>query len=166
MVDKTLHRKLKIAQQEPNYNHEWTWVLRKDKQFHLHWWQPSYCSCLKWGDKSWKKIDGIVAVTNGTYPWSSVTQIFCSGHLWHIFCSGHLWHRYSVTITQVSVATVECTCQTLFTQSWFEQWMSRTNTRTWVLNSWTFDHDKGFMVRSLVKHWSSHCWLTQSSCSV
>ena len=37
MIYETLHRKLKIEQHEPHWNPGWTQMLRKDKQFLLHY---------------------------------------------------------------------------------------------------------------------------------
>jgi len=85
IIYKTLKTKLKIEQHKPIKNWEWTRVLRTDKQFLLHKWHPSCCSCYKpgesheWG-KDWIMIMIMIMITtNGTHPWS-------------------LWHRYSVTV--------------------------------------------------------------------
>ena len=43
----TIHRKLKIEEHELTTNRGWTRVLRKGKQFLLHWWYPSCCSFNK-----------------------------------------------------------------------------------------------------------------------
>jgi hypothetical protein len=50
---KTLHRKLKIEQLEPNKNQVWAHVLQKGKQFLLKMWHPSCSSSYKPSDKSW-----------------------------------------------------------------------------------------------------------------
>jgi hypothetical protein len=55
IIYKTLLRKLKIEQHEPNFKPGWTYVLRKGKQFLLHKWHPLSDSCWKHGDMSWMK---------------------------------------------------------------------------------------------------------------
>jgi hypothetical protein len=57
MIYKTLHRKVKIEQQEfpLKTGGEFDQVLRNQKQFLLHLWHPSCHSSYKYGDKSWMK---------------------------------------------------------------------------------------------------------------
>jgi len=54
MIQKTLHRKLKIEQHEPNLKPGWSRVFRKYTQFMLHNDLSCYSSC-KPGYKSWMR---------------------------------------------------------------------------------------------------------------
>ena len=52
--------------------------VRKGKPFLLHMWHPSWYACYKPGDTSklWIREKNRMGITtNGTYPWSFVTQI-------------------------------------------------------------------------------------------
>ena len=51
MIYKTLHRKQRINQHKPIENRGWTRMLRKGKQFLLHWWHLTYYSYQKSTEK-------------------------------------------------------------------------------------------------------------------
>jgi hypothetical protein len=67
----------------PTKTRKWTQVLRKGKQFMLHWWyrRVNVVTNPVIGHE-WEK-DGEVFTTSGTYPWSFVTQIFYNGQPSH-----------------------------------------------------------------------------------
>lgn len=89
-------------------NRCWTQVLRIRKQFLFHWWHPS-CTILlmvRHTMHGWGK-HVITIMTNGTYLWLFVTQIFHSGHngdhntlkilsIFHVPYVLHLLTRYDI----------------------------------------------------------------------
>ena len=92
---------------------ERTEVLREGMRLLSHSLHPSCYSCQKSADKSYLVIshergknDGIVATRNRSYPWSSVRQI--SVVVCQTDIRGRLLDRYSVTINQVILATINC----------------------------------------------------------
>ena len=83
-TQKTKHR----ATRTNTKSRWWTRLLRKGKQFLLHWWHPSCYCCYKSGDKSWTR-------KGPNYDYDN--RRLC----------GHLWNRYSVPVNHVMLATLK-----------------------------------------------------------
>jgi len=105
MIYKKLLWKLKIEQTEPHKTKGWMQVLRKDRQFLLHWWHSSCYLCYKLGHKPWMR----------------------KGRDWDydkrnlINSAAHLWHRYYITITKSWWQMFVSDCCLTPTRQWFMQ---------------------------------------------